>query len=336
MSKKLYSTQKWKDYIRARQKAEERNARRRKTGPRFTGTAAQKQQVRSRRRFQTVEAPSVFSIVNNPDEAMRFFANLELYSGRYNINLDLSKVGTLTTDAIAALIATLHRLDVSVRGNLPRNADAERMLLDSGFFDYVSSTQLLPKVKRGSIEQQRSKMVEPGVAADLVHFGTKGIGGASQKCTAAYSTLIECMANTRNHASGRNDNKNMREGRRPPETWWATVYADAGRGKICFTFVDTGVGIFRSVCLSTVRKIYNLFGGRDDADILRDMLEGRVPSSTNLSYRGKGLPSMNRLALQNRLSSLVIVANDVYGNVSSRRFERLRASFHGTLVYWEI
>src|SRR5208282_1727608 len=100
--KKLYSTQKWKDYIRTRQEAEQRNARRRKKGSKFTGTVAQKQQARSRRQFQTVEAPSVFSIVNNPDEAMRFFINLEFYSSRYNINLDLSKVETLTTDAIAA------------------------------------------------------------------------------------------------------------------------------------------------------------------------------------------------------------------------------------------
>ena len=279
----------------------------------------------------------MLSIVRNPDGAMRFFINLELYSSRYNINLDLSKVDTLTTDAIAALLATIRRLDVGMRGNLPGNADAQRMLLESGFFDYVSSTQQLPRVKRGSIEQQKSKMVEPLVAAELVHFGTKGIFGSSQKCTAAYGTLIECMANTRNHASGRSDKSWKRpERRKPPETWWATVYADAGRGKICFTFVDTGVGIFRSVRLGMVRKIYSLFGGKNDADILRDMLQGKVPSSTSLSFRGKGLPYMNRMALQKRISSLVIVANDVYANVSSGRFEKLGIEFHGTLIYWEI
>jgi hypothetical protein len=336
MSKKLYSTQKWKDYIRARQDAERRNAQRRRRGPRFTGTVAQKQEARIRRDYQTVEAPSVFSIVNNPDAAMQFFANLELYSRRYNINLDLQKVETLTTDAIAALIATIRRMDINGRGNLPDNADAQRMLIESGFFDYVSFTQQLPEVKRGSIQQQKSKLVEPVVAKNLVHFGTKSIWGTSQKCTAAYSTLIECMANTRNHASGRNDDKKWHEKRKPPELWWATVYADAGRKKICFTFVDTGVGIFRSVRIGVVRKIYDLFGGREDTDILRDMLLGKVPSSTKLSFRGKGLPYMNRLAMEKRISSLVIVANDVYANVSSETFEQLRIPFHGTLVYWEI
>jgi hypothetical protein len=182
---------------------------------------------------------------------MRFFLSLELYSTKYKLNLDLSGVQQITTDAIAALIATVLRLGVPVAGNLPINTDAQRMLMDSGFFEYVNSTQNLPKIKRGSIKRQKSRMVEPLVARDLVHFGTKSIFGASQKSTAAYSTLIECMANTRNHASGRSD-KNKPEKKRIPETWWATVYADAGRGKICFTFVDTGVGIFRSVRLGMV------------------------------------------------------------------------------------
>jgi hypothetical protein len=333
MSKKLHSTQKWKDYLKTRQDAQRRNARRRNAGHRYSGTAAQKRLSRSTRRFQTVSAPSVFSIVKDPDAAMRFFLNLELFASRYNLVLDLSKVQTITTDAIAALIATVRRLDVFFRGNLPANPDAQRMLLESGFFDYVSSTQQLPKMKRGSIEQQRSKMVEPLVAKELVHFGTEGIFGASHKCTAAYSTLIECMANTRNHASG---NTKRSEKRKPPETWWATVYADAGRKKVCFTFVDTGVGIFRSVRLGMVRKLYNFLGGKQDTDILRDMLQGKVPSSTRFSYRGKGLPFINRLANQKRISSLVIVANDVYANVSSGTFEMLPVQFHGTLVYWEI
>jgi hypothetical protein len=142
------------------------------------------------------------------------------------------------------------------------------------------------------------------------------------------------MANTKGHAAGRNSPNSRSE--KPPETWWATVYADAGRKKICFTFVDTGVGIFRSIRIRTVRKIYDFFGGKDDTDILRDMLDGRVPSSTTLSFRGKGLPYMNRLARTNRISSLVIVANDVYANVGSNTFTKLKDPFHGTLVYWEV
>ena len=335
MSKKLYTTQKWKDYIKTRQDAELRNAKRRNYGPRFAGTRAQRDQTWAKRRYQNVVAPSVFSIINNPEEAMGFFVNLELYSSKYNLTLDLSQVETITTDAIAALIATVRRLEVPVRGTLPVNGDAQRMLVESGFFSHARSMQELPKTRRGSIEQQRSKMVEPTVAKELVHFGTKGVFGASQKNTAAYSTLIECMANTRNHAAGR-ENPNKPKVKKTPETWWATVYADEGRKKVCFTFVDTGVGIFRSVRLGMVRKVYDFLGGKKDTDILQDMLHGRVPSSTRFSYRGKGLPFINRLATEGRITSLVIVANDVFANVSLGDFAMMRVPFRGTLMYWEI
>ncbi len=334
MSKKRYSTEKWKEYIKSRQEAELRNANRHKKGAKPTGTLAQKRQARSKRLYQTVRAPAAFSIVNNPNDAMEFFTTLDLYSSKYNLNLDLSQVQMLTTDAIAALIATIRRLDVDMTGNLPNDSNAQTMLLESGFFTYVSSTQPLPSTPHGTIEQKTNTIVAPATAKNLVHFGTKGIFGTSQRNRPSYSTLIECMANTKGHAAGRIDPYSRTK--KPPETWWATVYADSGRKKICFTFVDTGVGIFRSIRIRVVRKIYDFFGGKDDTDILRDMLDGKVPSSTTLSFRGKGLPFMKRLARENKISSLVIVANDVYANVSSSNFMKLRNSFHGTLVYWEV
>jgi hypothetical protein len=82
MSKKLYSTEKWKEYIKARQETERRNAARHRKRPKFTGTRAQKQQARRQRQFQIVQAPPVFSIVNNANDAMQFFTTLELYSSK--------------------------------------------------------------------------------------------------------------------------------------------------------------------------------------------------------------------------------------------------------------
>jgi hypothetical protein len=325
MSKKLYTSQKWKNYLRSRQKAQLRNARR---AHKRRYLAIYRKVERVRKRYYTLVAPTVLSLVNSPEAAMRFFANIEFYAMRYHLNLDLSPVVVITTDAIAALVAALRGLDANVRGNLPENSDAQQILLESGFFDYVHSTTKLPKMKRGFIRQEGSFKVEPLAARELVQFGTKGIYGNPQRCPAAYTTLIECMANTHNHASGKHETKH--------EKWYATVFIDTSRKKICLTFVDTGVGIFRSVQLGTVRKMYKAVGFRKDTDILRDMLQGKVPSSTMLPYRGMGLPSINRLATEKRISSLVIIANDVFANVSSGDFKMLQTEFHGTLVYWEI
>ena len=139
--------------------------------------------------------------------------------------------------------------------------------------------------------------------------------------------MIECMNNTRNHASGQQDHQ---------ETWWATVYADVERERACYTFLDTGVGIFQSVPIGKLRKFFKMVGIQDDAKMLRDILHGKVESSTRQPFRGKGLPAIYGLLHRRSIKSLVIVANEVYANVERDEFRVMRTSFKGTLLYWEV
>jgi hypothetical protein len=216
---------------------------------------------------------------------------------------------------------------VYIQGSLPRDQAAQDILVSSGFFDHFRAVQALPKVSRGQILKEQSKKVQPDLARDLVHFGIKSLTGAARKCTASYRVLIESMLNTHNHAAKLVAKR---------ETWWATVYADATRKRVCFTFVDTGVGIFKSVKLGKLRSFYRFVGMRSDADILRDMLHGKVESSTGISYRGKGLPAIYKLSQFGRIKRLTIVANDVYADVSAGQYRILRVAFRGTLLYWEV
>jgi hypothetical protein len=323
MSKKLFSTEKWKKHLKSRQEAALRSSQRRKSGR----VPARKFVPPNRRKFFTEVAPTTFSLVDNPEEAIAFLNGLRSRADRYNLTLDLASVNKLTTDGIAVLIATLRQLHTYIRGNLPKDAAAQNMLVGSGFFAHVNKMQKLPAVSHGQISQQESKKVQPDLAKKLIHFGTRVLG-SEQKCTAAYSVLIESMSNTHNHAAPKRPGD--------PESWWATVFADAARKRVCFTFVDTGVGIFRSVKLSKVRKIYKLLGIRDDSDILREMLHGKIESSTGFTYRGKGLPNIYKMSAAGRIKSLVIVANDVYCNVPASEYRMLKNSFYGTVLYWEI
>jgi len=332
MSKKLFSTGRWKRYLKSRQLAQDRNAKRR----RHRGKQQKHQRPVERRTYYNLVAPSNFSIVQNSAATIAFLNNLRFYSAKYNLALDLSGVGLLTTDAIAALVATLgplQRAGVLIKGISPRDTTAQRILVGSGFFEHYRSDQPLPHVPHGQISQEKSKKVQPDLARDLIHFGIKALTGAEGKCSAAYRVLIESMSNTHNHALSA---KAKRERSQELETWFATVYADAARKRVCFTFVDVGVGIFESVRLGKIRSFYRLIGLRNDTDILRDMLEGKVESSTGISYRGKGLPAINRLSEAGRIESLIIVANNVYANISTGQYRMLSVAFRGTLLYWEI
>jgi hypothetical protein len=222
---------------------------------------------------------------------------------------------------------------VVIRGVSPKDATAQRILVGSGFFEHYRSEQPLPHVPHGQISQEKSRKVQPDLARDLIHFGIKALTGSDGKCSAAYRVLIESMSNTHNHALSA---KARLDRSQQSETWWATVYADRARKRVCFTFVDVGVGIFGSVRLGKIRSFYRLIGLRTDTDILRDMLQGKVESSTGFSYRGKGLPAINRLSEAGKIESLIIVANDVYANISEGQYRMLPVAFRGTLLYWEI
>lgn len=326
MSKKLYSTERWKNRILAGQKRELNKLRRRKLS-----SGSNHYRIATELTYTHLRAPSTFSITKNPEESIGFLNQIESISQSKNIDLDISSVSSLTPDAIAVLIATICKPKFSkrnVRGNLPQDSLSQQILVASGFFDHVKRRVNLPKVlDKGIITQRRSKKVESETAAELIHRGSSILHGRSLPSKPAYRVLIEAMGNTHNHAAGDGHTR---------ETWWATVYVDRKRERICFCFVDTGVGIFKSVKVRRIKRIYNLIRGKTDADLLRDMLEGKVQSSTGLPYRGRGLPSINTLRKRHELQKLIIVTNNVYADVTDENFYILKALFRGTLLYWEI
>jgi hypothetical protein len=136
-----------------------------------------------------------------------FLQTLRFYAKTSHIALDLEDVIEITPEAIAALVATISPSsmpDTNIRGNLPFDPDAKRILLESGFFDHVRSITELPKGHIGKIKERKSKRVEPKTAWELIECGTTqafGVKKRSPSTRAAYTTLIELMGNTHNHAA---------------------------------------------------------------------------------------------------------------------------------------
>jgi hypothetical protein len=324
MSKKLYSSNKWKNRVRERQQYELRRLTFRKRRPRFFASA----KPFEKRNFLSLRVPTVFSFVKNPEEMIRFVNQLKFYASKHNVSLDLSDLSDLTSDAIAVLTATLAATqNAQIRGNMPSNPALKEILVQSGFFQHVRSWEPVSPCTKGRIAQKQSRKVEPAIARDLIHLGMQAIYGAPLKSPSAYRTLIESMNNTHNHAA---------KSSRSKETWWSTVFADLQRRRVCYTFVDVGVGIFRSVRLDPFRRIYRVLGTTSNADILREIFEGKIESRTGIPYRGKGLPAIFNLSELGRIKSLVIISNDVYANVSTGAYRELNDPFRGTLLYWEI
>lgn len=114
-----------------------------------------------------------------------------------------------------------------------------------------------------------------------------------------------------------------------------TSFGDHVRRIVCYSFVDTGVGIFKSVQVRALQRIFKLIGITNNAELLKDILNGGMPSRTGLAYRGKGLPKIYKAARNGDLKSLYIVSNNVFADIERSVFIELKTPFQGTLYYWE-
>ena len=284
-----------------------------------------------RRRRVPVVAPSVLSLIRNPVETIAFIAALRsAFQRRSDVFVDLSAVTELTSDAVLVMISKFEDQrfvnGMRVGGSEPLADRPRQMLHQAGFFQTVRSVQFKEPPEHGRIRRKRNFIVEPEIAQELIEFATERMVGGAQDKPGVYLALLESMANTHEHAA--RETKAM-------ESWWANVYAPPGNKRSFFTFVDNGVGIFRSV---TVRRIRRSIGMTDNVGLLKDWFAGKitVPSRTGERTRGKGLRAIHREFQRRRLTNLVIIANDVYANVAENRYELLPNPFHGTFLYWEL
>jgi hypothetical protein len=328
VGKKLQSKPKWKAHIRRRQLYQLERQRERN---RAFGVQKRRQIVpqNNRHDLASLSAPTIFCILENPEGVISYLNRLKDRAIKDNILVDLHGVTKISAQTVALLIATMHDVQeyAAIKGNQPVHDESRAILINSGFFEHVRSAEPVRTVKQGGVIQNRTmKRVDPKVAQELIHLGTKALHGKPTKQKAAYKALIEVMGNTHNHAT-------ERRGQKP---WWAMVYGDDEKKRICYAFLDTGVGIFKSVRLGPFRRAYRkmkLFGG--NASILRDILKGNIESSTGIPYRGKGLPAIYAAANSKRIQSLIVIANDVYANVSEDDYRVMNVEFGGTLLYWE-
>jgi hypothetical protein len=243
-------------------------------------------------------------------------------------------VTKMTPDAIALLSACVRSLSsrgVLVRGNYPSDTSANDVFRLSGFDEYFNeeATSQSTAVRGHLVCEDRldvdSKRAEARLAKRLIDFASNQQNvPARLKCV--YGHLVDCMTNTHEHAATDPGT----------ERWWASVFVDKERGCDCFTFIDLGVGIFQSIELNRRLRLMALFS-MTRPDIIRKVLRKEIPSSTGLSYRGRGLPSIyESLTVSHSISRLVIATNDVFGDVGTDRFTVLSTPLKGLLLYWEV
>lgn len=253
---------------------------------------------------------------------------------RKNVFVNLSGVKTMTPDAVAGLLAAVHHCELDgsqVAGNVPSDPLPREMLNDSGFRNYVRSSPgyrqtVTPHgqiVRREAGGEAFYNRFDQHLANRLIQFANLN----SKAQGPSFSVLCEAMLNTMNHAS---------EEGRSREPWWASAYLDSSRNRVCFTFIDQGVGIFRSYSLVMWWRMLAPRAFLNRGEILRRLFQRQIPSSTKIPGRGNGIPEMYEHCKAGRIRNLTVIANNGMGNAETETYQQLSNSFPGTLLYWEI
>ena len=248
-----------------------------------------------------------------------------------NVYVDLSGVTSITADAAAVLASRVqnerYAHGMSVSGNVPEDPGIREVLVETGFFNHVKPTGIRPVPSgAGQILTQQSYKVEAEATDALIRRALDIVPGDFLVLDGVQSVVVEAMNNTENHAASR-------LGR---ELWWFSVYCDREAGVVQFCFFDNGVGIFESLEKKGLwEDVKKLFGLNDRPTFLQRVLAGKVPSSTGVPHRGKGLPNIAAVRRRNPFQRLIILSNSVLADVDQNDFRSLPVSFSGTLIYME-
>lgn len=279
-------------------------------------------------------APVNFSFIENTQEVLTYFNQLtEFVNEGQPVNLNIKDITNLTPDTIILVIAKLKEKrskGIILSGNAPDQPDLHKMFLESGLYNFVRSkgTKTVAennKLWRHSTNNQvRGEMAGHAIEVCKKQFAIKGINYNTDNL---YNLLVEAMSNTINHANDKKFQTN----------WWLYYYIDESNKVIKYSFIDLGIGIFKSASFDTYRNVMNLFF-RGNRLLVKPFLEGKIISSreNDNEISGKGVKQIIGCANLSEFVKFIIITNDIKIDVKTKESEDLSINFDGTLIYFEI
>lgn len=300
------------------------------------------------RNFEHIKAPAFFSLINNTEEMLRFIASLNrAFEKHKKVFVKLHRLKHMTDDAVVLLLSNVLEFKsakIDFNGSRPYDASIARRLEKSGFFDILYGSKQDVCWNKGdsfSINKDKSmythatKNVDSELTSELIENSAEYLWEEKRRCRGVQRIFLELMQNTNNHAS-----------RHPGEKyWWVNISLLNNPKRIGFSFIDYGMGIFRSLntkgtdakFYNWINKIKKLCNPEEHHEVLRLMMSGDFHNTvTGHPYRGKGIPGIYNEIAKGSITKLVIISNDAYANTQENDYHKLRHPLQGTFVYWEL
>lgn len=295
--------------------------------------------------YSFITAPQIFSIEKNESEVIEFQHKVKAcFVARKKILIRLEKVTFLSTDAILLLLTILveyKSAGIDFNGTKPFDSTIRARLQKSGFFQYLfgnfeSKEEYTFRNVDGQIYTHGQKTVASKLADELIKHSSQRIWGEPRRCPGAQKTLVELMHNTFDHA----------DYQKGTQHWWLSVEWNPELKEVTISFIDYGVGIFRSLdnknqqdpiyaLYQKMRETFPLIKSQHEK--LHLILNGSLTLTQSREYyRGKGLSKIYKHYTEGRISSLFILSNFASANVANNDYHSLKKEFKGTFVAFKI
>lgn len=294
----------------------------------------QKQVERLRKGIVNLEAPTNFSFIENSDEVVKYFNMVkENVDSNQPVRIDISNITNLSPDIIILLIAILKdkkSMRVGINGNAPEDPNLRKIFIESGLYNFVNSIGKKRVAdnnklwKHSTNNQVKGEIAGEAVAVCKSLFNQNGINYDTDNI---YNLLVEAMSNTINHADKKKANIN----------WWLYYFIDENEKTIKYSFIDLGIGIFKSASFDSYRRIANFFIPGNSL-LVRPFLEGKIISSreNDNEISGKGIRQIINCAENIEFTKFTIITNDQVINVKNKTSQSLNHNFEGTFINFEV
>lgn len=300
-----------------------------------------------------IKCPKIFSISNNFTNTLTVLEKIRNHSmvTRKKILLDMVNVEKVDADALMYLKYIVYEAREIKKRNCimsfiaPKNKEIKNFLYNSGFVVNYKNNKKEPvdrKLNRKyweTIDEYKlsqetenfkirsgNKIIITEIK-NIVDFSIKNISDSSKILlkNSLYTMIHELMENTVSHAY-------LDKQKFVHKDW--LLFAEKRENVISFIFLDTGLGIPKTVIKKEIDKLLTTISKSSESNILFSTLKGEYRTRTKEINRGKGLPYIYNLFINNYIKNLRIISNKACFNLNNN--EDVERHLQGTFFYWEI
>lgn len=297
-------------------------------------------------KHEIYNAPAIFSLTEEPAIVISYFEKARKALNKdvpveFNLK-DVKQMGPETLTYLCALINNKKFTSGTVfKGTSPSDLKLKEMFNKAGFYNFVKPQFLINKYSEDLygelIHRVTREKVKPELAGDVCRSAMKHTYDTDDyKQQTFYPILIECMANTWNHANYGEKNETY--------NWWLLAYKEPITKITKFCFLDLGVGVFESLDRkyrnNSLGKLMKFVIPANNAGTLLKIFQGEKKTSTGSSERGLGLNYIYSLVKNDKLiKNFTLLSNDIYAKIeynAEDKIKKINSNFEGTMYYWEL